>query len=140
MFRHLVVVLLALPAIAAAGDVSVSGRVSARDANTSVDIVFSNAEKVAIRNYYAPEDAGPKKEKKHKKTPPGLAKKGGLPPGLAKRQRLPDAVRYEVLPRELEARLPPLPTDYIRVRIGDDFAILNKKTRVVFDMALGLTL
>lgn len=140
MFRHLVVALLALPAIAVAADISVSGRVSARDANTSVDVVFSNAEKTAIRNYYASEDAGPKKEKKHKKTPPGLAKKGGLPPGLAKRQRLPDEVHYDPLPRELEARLPPLPTDHIRVRVGDDFAIMNQKTRVVFDMALDLTL
>ena len=71
--------------------------------------------------------------------PPGLAKRKTLPPGLAKRDRLPEDVAYVVLPVELERQLPPLPApDYIRVRVGTDFLILNKKTRVVIDIAKGL--
>jgi hypothetical protein len=138
MFRYLFVVMLAAPIVATAADLSVS--VSARDGKNSVDIVFTNAEKSEIRKYYVADEVKAKKDKKAEKTPPGLAKKGGLPPGLVKRQRLPESVSYELLPRQLEARLPALPADYIRVRVGDDFAIMNKKTRVVFDMAIGLTL
>lgn len=72
--------------------------------------------------------------------PPGLAKRhGGLPPGLVRNERLPRDVEYEPLPRGLERRLPPLPSrDYIRVRVGSDFLILNKKTHVVIDLVRGL--
>lgn len=147
MYRYLLVAALAVPLAASASDVSVSGRVSVRDQNKSIDVSFTNAEKTAIQNYYRTayhqeEPKGKHKDKKHgKKTPPGLAKKGGLPPGLAKKQRLPDDVQYELLPRELEARLPPLPSaNYVRVRVGQDFAIMDKKSRVVFDMAVGLAI
>lgn len=71
--------------------------------------------------------------------PPGLAKKDRLPPGLAKRDRLPEDVRYEPLPVELERKLPPLPdNNYVRVRVGQDIVLFDKKTRVVFDIAHGL--
>ena len=140
MLRYLVFVLLAAPVVVTAGDLSVSGRVSIHDENRSLDIAFSNEEKAEIRRYYVVQEVGPRKGKGPKKTPPGLAKKGGLPPGLAKRQRLPESVSYEPLPRELEKRLPPLPGDYIRIRVGNDFAILNTKTRVVIDMAVDLSI
>jgi len=71
--------------------------------------------------------------------PPGLAKRKSLPPGLVRNDRLPEDVAYEPLPRELEHQLPPLPsTDYVRVRVGTDFLILNRKTHVVFDIVKGL--
>jgi hypothetical protein len=142
MYRYLLVAVLALPAAAPAGDVAVSGRVSVRDQNKSVDVVFTNSDKTVIQNYYRQSESDRKDKAKHgKKVPPGLAKKGGLPPGLAKRQRLPDDVHYEMLPPALEAKLPPLPSpNYVRVKVGQDFAILDKKTRVIFDVAVGLVI
>lgn len=145
MYRYLLVAALAVPAVVSAGDLSLSGRISVKDGSNSVEVVFSDRDRATIENYYRSHSGGPKtkgKKGKHGKgTPPGLAKKGGLPPGLAKRQRLPKDVEYEVLPSELEAKLPPLPSsNYVRVRVGQDFAILDKKTRVVFDVAVGLAL
>jgi hypothetical protein len=71
--------------------------------------------------------------------PPGLVKKGGLPPRLQRNQRLPDDIIYEPLPRELDRQMAPLPSpDYVRVRVGTDLAILNKKTHVVVDFLRAL--
>ena len=143
MYRYLLMVVLAAPIGVFAGEVSVSGEVSIRDRNKSVDIAFTNNDKAAIQRYYGSyreRDRDDDDRGKHgKKVPPGLAKKGGMPPGLAKRQRLPDEVKYEVLPRELDVKLSPLPSaDYVRVRVGRDIAILDKRTRVVLDVAVGL--
>jgi hypothetical protein len=158
MYRLIVVSALALPVFAQAADVSVSGRVTARDGNTSVTIGFSNEDRVAADRYYRSagyryhddsrdRDGDHRGRDKHGNgkgvppglarkggVPPGLAKKGGLPPGLQRHQRLPDAVAYEPLPRELDRQMGPLPSpDYVRVQVGTDLAILNKKTRVVVD-------
>ncbi len=144
MYRYLLIAVVAMPMAVPAADVSVSGRVSVRDQHSSIDVAFSSGDKATIQSYYRAIESGGKakaKPGKQKDVPPGLAKKGGLPPGLAKRQRLPDDVQYELLPRELEAKLPPLPSpNYVRVRVGQDFAILDKNTRVVMDIAVGLTL
>lgn len=73
--------------------------------------------------------------------PPGLKKKRHLPPGLAKRDRMPEDVHYEPLPRELEARLAPLPDkNFVRVRVSKDLVLFNTKTRVVFDIQRDLAL
>ncbi len=158
MTRYFLLGLLLLPAVVIAADVSVSGDVTVRDGNKSVSVVFSNDDRAAIKDYYRwhrdnddhhGDDEG--RRKGHGKgMPPGLAKRGGdlppglakrksLPPGLARNDRLPKDIEYERLPRDLERRLPPLPSqDYIRVRVGTDLMILNKKTRVVFDVAQGL--
>jgi hypothetical protein len=139
MFRYLMIAVLSVPVGAWAADVSVSGSVSVRDRNTSVDISFSNEERQVIQHFYHEHAPVKSKSGKKKGLPPGLAKKGGLPPGLAKKQRLPKDVDFEYLPRALEEKLAPLPSGYVRVRVGKDFAILNKSTRVVLDIALGLT-
>ncbi len=140
MYRYLLIAVLVIPMAVSASDVSVSGHVSVKDKNTSVDVVFTNSDKATIQNYYHAQMEESKGKGKHgKKVPPGLAKKGGLPPGLAKRERMPEDVHYEYLPRELEVNLKPLPSpNYVRVRVGQDFVIMDKKTRVVFDIALGL--
>lgn len=153
MKRYVLLLALALPFAGWAADVSVSGRVSVGDEHKSIDVAFSSGDKRTIQNYYRSfEQVSEEGKSKHggKKMPPGLAKRDGnlppglakrknLPPGLAKRDRLPEDVEYETLPRDLEAKLPPLPSpDYVRVRVGTDFAIMNKKSRVVFDIATGL--
>ncbi|MHB8533895.1 MAG: hypothetical protein ACYDBW_00410 [Sulfuricaulis sp.] len=169
MLRYFLLIGLLLPLAAVAADVSVSGRVTARDGGESVSVVYSNRDRAMIDDYYRQhretryedrrdrnneyddEDEGNARGRGHghgqgKGMPPGLAKRGGdlppglamrrhLPPGLARNDRLPEDVEYETLPRDLERRLPPLPSrDYIRVRVGTDFLILNKKTHVVLDV------
>lgn len=173
MRRNLFIAFLFLPGVAMAADVSVSGKVTAREGDSSVSVVFSNDDRSKVERYYRKhreyesdrdDDRKYRDERddhrhgehegrgkgKGKGMPPGLAKRGGdlppglakrdsLPPGLAKHDRLPDDVKYEPLPRDLERQLPPLPSrDYVRVRVGTDLLILNKKTHVVLDVAKGL--
>jgi hypothetical protein len=58
---------------------------------------------------------------------------------LQRNQRLPDDIIYEPFPRELDRQMAPLPSpDYVRVRVGTDLAILNKKTHVVVDFLRAL--
>lgn len=142
MYRYLLIAIVAMPVKVLAADISLSGHVSLFDKNTSVDVVFTNNDKIVIQNYYRTDEGHYKHKGKHGGwVPPGLAKKGGMPPGLAKRQRLPDNVQYTLLPRELEERLAPLPSpNYVRVRVGQDFAIMDKRTHVVFDVAMGLAI
>ncbi len=130
------IVLAAAIAATVAGCAAVgatSGRVVIQDQNTQVAVSFGSRDRAIIEEYYG---------KHHKKRlPPGLAKrKGGLPPGLAKRDRLPPGLQRDPLPRELEARLSPLPSGYIRVRVGDDIVLLDGRTRVVFDVIYDIAL
>jgi hypothetical protein len=182
MKRNLFMALLFLPGVAVAADMAVSGKVTARDGDSSVSVVFSNDERSKVEQYYRKhresesgryEDRkyrgerdddrreGERNEYRHGEheghgkgrgkgmppglakrdgdLPPGLAKRDSLPPGLARHDRLPDDVRYEPLPRDLDRQLPPLPSkDYVRVIVGTDLLILNRKTRVVLDVAKGL--
>ena len=73
--------------------------------------------------------------------PPGLAKRGGnLPPGLEKQlQRngtLPPGLqkRVQPCPVELERRLPPVETGYVRGVIGAHIVIYNRSTNVIVDV------
>lgn len=165
MLRYYLIAIFVLPGLTYAADVSVSGRVTVRDGNSSISVAYSNQDRAAIDEYYRRHreseysdrddhdryDSHRERGGRHGKgMPPGLAKRRGglppglamrrhLPPGLAKSDRLPEEVAYEPLPRDLERRLPPLPSkDYVRVRVGTDFLILNKRTRVIVDIASGL--
>lgn len=152
MFRYFLIAVLALPLGAFASDVSVSGQIAVRDGNKSISVIFNNRDKRTIEDYYRTrsrymDERGhghgkgmpPGLAKRGGNVPPGLAKHGGLPPGLAKRDHLPPEIETEALPRDLERRLSRLPSDnYIRVKVGRDFAIMDKKTRVVLDVARDL--
>ena len=112
-----------------------SGRVVVHDKNTHVDVSFNNRDRRLIYDHFR----GHGKKKKHKRVPPGLAKRGGkLPPGLAKRDRLPPGLQGRGLPHSLESSLSYLPNDYVRVKVGTDVVLMNKKTRVVFDILYGV--
>lgn len=129
------------------------------------DIVFKEAERRAIEDYYekvpgAKHDDDEKKDddndksekkykdKKHKKAkdngrghglPPGLAKRDQLPPGLAKRgNRLPHGLMKSDLPPELESALPPLPENVERVAIDSDILLIEKGTNIILDVIEGV--
>jgi hypothetical protein len=151
MYRYLLIAVFALSTGAFAADVSVSGGVAAKSGSKSVSVAFSVRDKQVIKHYYKKRSAQqgnqarrngkgtpPGQAKRDGKTPPGLAKQGGLPRGVAKQGRLPKEAKTETLPRELENKLSRLPDSYVRVRVGNDFVILDKKTRVVLDIARGL--
>ena len=106
-----------------------SGRVTVHGDNASVSIGFNDYERGLVHNYY---------RKKHKRVPPGLAKKNKLPPGLAKRDRLPPGLQGRYLPGDLERSLRPLPAGYVRIKVGSDIVLMNEKSRVVFDVIYGV--
>lgn len=108
-----------------------SGRVVIRDQNAVVDVSFSRHDRALIEQYY--------RNARRNGLPPGLAKRNGaLPPGLAKRDTLPPGLAYEPFPLELDRQLSPLPAGYVRVRVGGDAVLMDRKTRVVFDVIYGI--
>ena len=135
MTRILMLAVLALSLGGCAPVFSTSGRVVLKDDNKMIDVSISDRDRAAIEDYYK----GGRRGRKGRGLPPGLAKRGGdLPPGLARRDRLPPGLSGEPLPRELEARLAPLPSSYVRVRVGGDIVLMDRKTRVVVDVASGV--
>jgi len=110
-----------------------SGQVVIKDDDKMIDVRIGDNDRALIENHY-------KKSKKHKKgLPPGLAKRGGnLPPGLAKRDRLPPGLQGDPLPYDLEKQLTRLPSSYVRVRIGQDIVLMDRKTRVMVDVVYGV--
>ena len=133
MSRFLLLVLLTGLVSGCATHTLTSGRIVLQDENSVIDVSISDHDRALIRNYYK------RYKKKRRGLPPGLAKRrGNLPPGLAKRDTLPPGLRGEPLPRALEERLSPLPSSYVRVVIGQDIVLMNKKTRVVFDVIYGV--
>jgi hypothetical protein len=135
--KHLAVILLLVTGLA--GCISVpentSGRVVVHDKNAHVDIRFNDRDRYLIHDHYR----RLAKKNKHKRVPPGLAKRGGnLPPGLAKRDRLPPGLQGRGLPSRLEASLSPLPRGYVRLKVGTDIVLMNRDSRVVFDIIYGV--
>lgn len=111
-----------------------SGRVVVHDRNASVDIRFNDRDRQLINDYY-----GHHGKSRQKRVPPGLAKRGGnLPPGLAKREQLPPGLQGRGLPQELDSSLSHLPDAYVRLKVGTDIVLMNRDTRVVFDIIYGV--
>ena len=108
------------------------GRVEVQDENVRVSVEFSDNDRHLIRNYY---------NKKHKKMPPGLAKKNKLPPGLqkqlVKKGKLPPGLEGRYLPHDLDQRLSGLPRGYERQKIGDDIVLIETMTRLIVDIIYG---
>ena len=105
------------------------GEVRVHDRSYDVRVVFSDRDRILIRDYFAP---------RNRHLPPGLAKQGKIPPGHAKKLQqnvaVPHGYRLESIPRELEDRLSRLPDGYVRITVGADIAIMNVRTRVVVDL------
>ncbi len=113
------------------------GRVVLADDDKSVSVVFSDRDCDLINNYYH-------NKKKRKRMPPGLAKRDRLPPGLEKQVRkrgqLPPGLQGRDLPYRLESRLSNIPNGYVRIQVGGDIVLMNKKTRVVIDIIKDIAL
>ena len=133
MYKYILTVLALLMLGGCASYTATSGRVVIRDDDGVIDVRISDHDRALIQEYYG------KSGKHGKGLPPGLAKRGGhLPPGLAKRDKLPPGLRGEPLPRDLDRRLSPLPASYVRVTVGQDIVLMDRKTRVVMDVIYGI--
>ena len=123
-------VVLAISVLTASGCATLES-LQIRRGEAYVKVVFTNRDRMIIRDYYA-----------HKKAPPGLAKRTVLPPGLQKRvdrgDPLPPGLQGRGLPGDLESRLSVLPAGYIRLKIGADIIIKNVNTGVVTDIIYGV--
>ena len=104
----------------------------ATDSRPSVSISFSMHDREIIHDYF---------QNQYSNLPPGLAKRGGnLPPGLQKHLErdgtLPPGLQKRVapFPVELERRLPPLPSTYHRVLIGEIAIILDRRSQRIMDI------
>jgi hypothetical protein len=102
------------------------------DSRASINISFGVHDREIIRDYYRDQ---------YSNLPPGLAKRGGnLPPGLQKHLErdgtLPPGLQKRVtpFPVELERRLPPLPSIYRRVVLGQIAIILDRRTQRILDI------
>ena len=133
MYKYVLATLAALMLSGCASYTATSGQVVIKDDDKMIDVRIGDNDRALIENHY-------KKSKKHKKgLPPGLAKRGGnLPPGLAKRDKLPPGLQGEPLPSGLEGKLSPLLPNYVRVRVGQDIVLMDRKTRVVLDVVYGV--
>ncbi len=105
------------------------GDVRVHDRDVDVRVVFTDSDRRIIHDYYRVDYRG---------LPPGLAKKGKLPPGHAKRfrahQPLPPDVEWRHLPGNVERQLSRLPDGYVRIVVGASVAIMNVRTRILFDI------
>lgn len=125
MYKYIPALFLAAILGGCATYTSTSGRVVIKDDTGVVDIRIDDRDRAHIHDYY----------RSRKGPPPGLAKRNGnLPPGLARRDRLPHGLDSDTLPYELERKLAKLPLPYVRIRVGQDIVLMNRNTRVVFDI------
>ena len=97
----------------------------------NIVVVFSSSERGLIDDWFWSNRNG---------LPPGLAKRESLPPGLQKQLRrngtLPPGLqkKYTSLPYELDSRLMRLPADFIRVIIGRDLVLLDRRNNSIVDI------
>jgi hypothetical protein len=109
-----------------------SGIFEVESDNVQVKVAFNDNDRQLIHDYYR------NKKMKHKRLPPGLAKKGKLPRGLQKQLKrngkLPPGLAKRSLPYELEEQLSIIPRGYVRLKVGGDIILMNEKTEFVVDI------
>ncbi|WP_178861861.1 hypothetical protein [Thiomicrorhabdus cannonii] len=98
------------------------GAVQVHSDNVSLKLAFNDYDRNYIHRYYG-------YPHKHRKP---------LPPGYYNRfhrhKPLPRNYYPRPLPWELERRLSPLPSGYMRMIIGNDVVLMNSHNRVVYDI------
>lgn len=117
--RYLLFALLSLALGGCALYTATSGQVVLKDDSKAVDVRFSDADRAAVQNYY-------KKSVSRNNVMPGV--------NLVVGNALPSGIRGEPLPRDLEQKLSPLPSSYVRLRVGRDIILIEKQTRMVRDI------
>ena len=138
MFKRTCMIYWVVAAAFMTGCVTTSGRPTVDSGAVVIEnddyraaVVFSDADRTRIRNYY-------QGRHKNKSLPPGLAKKDASHPGvrnhIRKFRELPPDVVGEGLPPDLERTLSGLPPNYVRVRVGGDVLLMHEKTRYVLDV------
>jgi hypothetical protein len=100
-----------------------SGHVVLKDDRQAAEVHFSDSDIALIKNYYS-NPANRQTSSADVKITVGDA----LPPGIMT-QRVPHA---------LERKLSPLPSSYIRLRVGQAIVLMDRKTRVVEDVLYGV--
>lgn len=103
-----------------------SARVYTQTDNVSLSLAFNDYDRSRIFHYYGYPHRG------RKPLPPGHYKR------FERHKPLPPGFYPRPLPSELDHNLSPLPSGYIRVIIGDDIAIMNTRTRVIYDVLWGI--
>ena len=117
-----------------------------------VEIVFSDAEKRIITDYFRKEGrSGLEEESANrskdgrrrpgqeslKNLPVGLGNRDVLPPGIDKRGSLPPGLARRNLPSGLVSQLPPVASGTERVIIGDDVILVRRSNNVILDILRG---
>jgi Ni/Co efflux regulator RcnB len=129
-----------------------ASNVAGEIAKNAVHIVFTEAEKKVIREYF--EDAGDggytgetqgsgksgakKGKKRNKGMPAGLTKRKSLPPGLQRQLErngtLPPGLQKKALPSDLRSRLPVERRGYERVIVDTDVLLVETATGIIRDI------
>ncbi|MHB8454255.1 MAG: hypothetical protein ACYDDO_06075 [Acidiferrobacterales bacterium] len=105
-----------------------SGRIVLRD-DSAVSIPgFSANDRALIGGYYA--DPARRRDLTRRQA----TKREHLPGGLGQGDVLPTGLEGRALPEQLDRRLAPLPESYLRVIIGTDVVLFNRRTRVISDI------
>jgi hypothetical protein len=133
MYRSVFVFMAGLMLGGCATYSATSGQVVIRDDSGVVNVRIDSRDRAVIESFYK------NNSRRQKGMPPGLAKRNGnLPPGLAKRDELPPGLQGEPLPYELEKELRKFPSTYVRLRVGRDIVLMDRKSRVIFDVVYGV--
>jgi hypothetical protein len=133
---RLLPMLLAIPMLAPAAWSQGKGREKHQAAasgygSPNVVIVFTTQDRDIINNWFWDNRRG---------LPPGLANRESLPPGLQKQlQRngtLPPGLQKKLtpMPYALDSRLVRLPSEIIRVVIGRDIVLMDRRNNIVLDI------
>ncbi|MDX1353543.1 MAG: hypothetical protein R3254_11075 [Thiomicrorhabdus sp.] len=130
MIKPIMVILLSSSVLFSSGcTTSQSVKVSSHhkvSPTTKVSVYFSANDRARIKGYYLYHY----RDMRH---PPGIYKKHHSR-NFKPHHALPKHIHYSRLPYNLERHLPALPRDYIRIRIGEDIAIMHTRTRVIYDV------
>lgn len=117
--RYLLCALLGLALGGCALYTATSGQVVLKDDSKAIDVRFSDVDRATVQNYY-------KKSVSRHNVMPGV--------NLVVGNALPSGIRGEPLPRDLEQKLSPLPSSYVRLRVGRDIVLIEQQTRTVRDI------
>jgi hypothetical protein len=119
MCRYLLLALLGLALSGCAVFTATSGQVELTDDVKPLHVRFSDVDRAAVQSYY-------RKSVSRNNRLPGV--------NLVVGNALPSGIKGEPLPRDLEQKLSPLPSSYLRLRVGPDIVLIERRTRTVQDI------